>query len=412
MNKDTAIVVLDHSFRIGSRVLSEASHSGLDLFVIYYSPYYHSEKLRSIYKDTRSNTELHRIALTALSEDINRLGGSIHLGTSGDPAKHLTDLVSANPRVACVYWDVPLFAPAWTPDFEALAKAGVELRPVCSDSYNPAVSRRTAKSLVGAWIDSGMQAREAFNPKTRFVSLDCDHEVKQRESNDRLVMHDIRSHLIDEALGRIDHRALQYGKTRDAYSGSCEVSCFMQHGILGVDDIINRLLLEHNINDVYPLVRQLAFRELAIKKARSNGLNMSSELDDWVGCLMTDKSTQNIRDVEFDPLCSIERFHAGDTEDDVLNFVIKQAKIDRWMPNRARMWVAGEAYHILGGGLKALRALTEFFDIYTDDGQSPNNYVNCIAAHSLSYGRVVRLNRDKAIKALGVERLMEESGSD
>lgn len=406
--KDAAIVVLDHSFRINSRVLAEASHSGLKLFIIYYSPYYHSEKLRSIYRDPRSNTELHRIALGSLSEDIHKLGGEVNLVLSGDPSEHLTQLAKDNPRVGAVYWDIPLFSPTWVPNDEELEALSVKVLPVCSDRFNPDISRRTAKSLSYTWAGTQNEVEHSICKDVKFVKLDVDSATCPYSHADGLTYQNIRDHLVDCSLRNIHNRAGDYLRTRNAYGGSCEASCLLQHGMLDAPSIIHKLLQSQEFDVAFPLLRQFAFRELAIKKARRHGLNMQSSLDDWVDALMTDKSACNIRDNEFEPECTVEEFQSGNTPDVALNYVILRAKNDRWMPNRARMWLAGEAYHMLGGGLKSLQALVDFFDFFIDDGQSPNNYINCISALSLSYGRVVRLNREKAIKLLELERVMEE----
>jgi len=403
LSRDTAIVVLDHSFRLNARVVSEASQSGLKLAFVYYSPFYHDPHLRSIYKDTRGNTELHEIAFKSFAMDIIELGGAVYQVSSGEPRKHLSELVRRNPRVASVYWDYPLFAPKWQPDAEDLAGQDVELIPVDSDSFDLSLDKRTAKSLVSAWASQRTPGFD-FNRHVSFTDLVMHEGTKICVTVTVKTQHEIRDHLISSALTRVANRSVRYGETRNSYGGSCEVSCHMQHGILGAPSVIRDLLDNSTLDDVYPLIRQLAFRELAIKKARQTGLNMSSGLDAWISSHMSSKSAQHIRNVEFDPECSADELFAGKTHDEMLNVVIKRAKLDRWMPNRARMWFAGEAYHMLGGGVKSLQATLEFFDLFTDDGQSPNNYINCMSSLSLNYGRVVRLNRDKAIKLLNIEK--------
>ena len=76
------------------------------------------------------------------------------------------------------------------------------------------------------------------------------------------------------------------------------------------------------------------------------------------------------------------------------------------MPNRARMWFAGEVYWGLGGGIKSLETLVEFFDTYCDDAQSPNNWISCVESMRMQYGKVMRFNEKRTFRLLsGEERI-------
>ena len=67
------------------------------------------------------------------------------------------------------------------------------------------------------------------------------------------------------------------------------------------------------------------------------------------------------------------------------------------------MWFAGECYWSLGGGLKSLEALIDFFNTFCDDAQSPNNIINCVECMRLKYGKVMRYNQKRTYRLLSSE---------
>jgi deoxyribodipyrimidine photolyase len=387
--------------------MHEALSSGLDLAFVYYSPWYYSSASKKRYSEPGASTELHNIAIQSFAEDLRDRGNHITLCKVSDPAQHLVQLAKDNPHIKRVYWDLPLFAPSWEPPEADLQALDVDVIAVDSDLRLPDVPRRQAKATVRLWLREPVEPYCALPKEIPSARLSCDDEFEAVMSGDMLTMRDIRDYLKGVILSNIEARVDNYDKTRDSYGGSIEASCFLHHGILDPVSIITNLIAEKDPDKIYALLRQFAFREMSIRKARRHGLNLSHSVDEWARAIMDDKSYQNIVDVTFEPENTVDELYAGRTNDEELNWVITRAKADRWMPNRARMWFAGEAYYRLGGGLHSLEALINFFDTYIDDGQSPNNYVNCASSLSLSYGRVVRLNRERAIKKLGVRQLMD-----
>lgn len=90
----------------------------------------------------------------------------------------------------------------------------------------------------------------------------------------------------------------------------------------------------------------------------------------------------------------------GNTGIDLIDKEIKLCIQNRWMPNRLRMWLSGECYWGLGGGFKSLETLIEFFNLYSEDGQSPNNIVSCIGCMKMTYGKVMKYNEKRTFRLI------------
>ena len=152
-----------------------------------------------------------------------------------------------------------------------------------------------------------------------------------------------------------------------------------------------------------PILRQLAFREICIAKARTKGLSLTSSPDDWAKTLLDEKSYNNLKASEHTKKFTRKDLFEGKTGNDRLDNEIKLCKESRWMPNRARMWFAGEVYWGCGGGIKSLEILVDFFNTFCDDAQSPNNWVSCVESMRMQYGKVMRFNEKRTFRLLSGE---------
>ena len=121
---------------------------------------------------------------------------------------------------------------------------------------------------------------------------------------------------------------------------------------------------------------------------------MNNATKEWIEKSIDKKSVDNLKK-EFEQKYTIKQMMSGTTGDEMLDFEINLAIKEKWMANRARMWLSGEFYYCLGGGLKSVEALIDFFNKFIDDGQSPNNYICCSEAMRLQYGKVMRYNRKR-----------------
>ena len=153
-------------------------------------------------------------------------------------------------------------------------------------------------------------------------------------------------------------------------------------------------------NPIIPVLRQLAFREICIRKCRIKEISFLDSVDSISKKLLDEKSYNNLLNNTFTPVLSKKDIMNGNTKNDYLNKEIKQCIKNRWMPNRSRMWFAGECYWNLGGGLKSLETLIDFFNTHCEDAQSPNNIVNCVESFKLQYGKVMRFNQERTLKLL------------
>ena len=86
-----------------------------------------------------------------------------------------------------------------------------------------------------------------------------------------------------------------------------------------------------------------------------------------------------------------------------LDKILKHFNKTGIMPNRARMYFAGKVFYESKTGIDALNTLIDTFDIIGLDGQCPNNYLQCISAMGLSYGKVMMFSADRTFNLLQYE---------
>jgi hypothetical protein len=64
------------------------------------------------------------------------------------------------------------------------------------------------------------------------------------------------------------------------------------------------------------------------------------------------------------------------------------------------MWLSSQCFYGIGGGINSLETLIDFFDMYIEDAQSPNNYVCCVEAMRMQYGKVMNYNTTRSFKLI------------
>jgi deoxyribodipyrimidine photolyase len=211
---------------------------------------------------------------------------------------------------------------------------------------------------------------------------------------------------------RIQDTIFAYGENRNHHAGQTRVSVALQNGLLDPANLFYGTAMRFHLKGINPadqegpakaILRQMAFREISIIQARRKNLTLEDEPLTWAKALMHVDAYNNLIKAEPNPKSKITWLTMCDakTHDADLNFLLNELRRDGIIPNRARMFFASRMFYEARTGVEALELLIKAFDLIGLDGQSPNNYTQCIGALGLSYGKVLKMNRDRAWELLG-----------
>jgi len=391
------LIVLSHSFRSNSRIFRKALEEPCELAVVYPSPWYWNQKERSLYQ--KKSDSFHRKSINHFAESLRKdFNLSLHVLKSRDPVQEI-ETFCRNEQVETLYYDLPLFRK------DCLEFSFSETVEVDSDSYDPECARMTAKSRWTYWTQNrhvvkrvSTQAVKSFPCLGTPFSPDVDLYKETSEQ-------------IQSAWSRLQAKLITYFLSRNERDGSTQLSRYLHHGLIDAPSLTSDILsLDPGFlgkgNPLVPILRQLAFREICIRKARTRDLSLTSTAQEWASALLDEKSYKNLTDSKHPQKFSKRGLFCGDTGNKRLDEEIALCKKKRWMPNRARMWFAGEVYWGIGGGIESLETLVEFFDTFCDDAQSPNNWVSCVESMRMQYGKVMKFNEKRTFRLLtGEERI-------
>lgn len=205
-----------------------------------------------------------------------------------------------------------------------------------------------------------------------------------------------------------------YKQCRDRHDGQTRLSVALHHGVLDPANVFYALakMFRDRDDDAFDqegraaaILRQFAFREISIMKARLGELTLEDEPLTWARKLMHKDSYDHLVGwknpdgrLNFDDIAESE---TGDVD---LDFLLEELQQTGIMPNRGRMWYASKVFYESPTGVDALNSLINTFDLLGLDGQSPNNYTQVCGALSLTYGKVLKMNRDRAFELLAYNK--------
>ena len=367
------------------------------LAVVYPSPWYWNPKERSLYSE--HSVLFHEKAVNHFGAALkDKLGLNLHVLKSKDPDKKI-EAFCMNEGVDTIYYDAPLFKK----DYIEFSFSNTVV--IDSDTYMPECTKMTAKSRWTHWVKNRTFIKNTRNIKTNAFDVPFSGlKINTLEAEEM----DAEIHRVWQ---RVEDKIVGYHLSRNERDGSTKISKYLHHGLIDGPTLVSDILslcpsFLPNKHPLVPLLRQMAFREISIRKARIKDLSLTSSCDEWARTLLDEKSYRNLVDIECPQQFSKRQILEGRTGHKKLDEEIKLCIQERWMPNRARMWFAGEVYWGMGGGIKSLEALVEFFNKYCDDAQSPNNWVSCVESMRMQYGKVMRFNEKRTFKLLsGQERI-------
>lgn len=385
----SCLIILNHTLRINSRIFREALKNHESVTVVYVSPWYNKSNEKRIINS--GDQSFFRGCLSYFSKELEeKLSIPLYLLKSKNPSQAIDKMLSTH-KFDNVFYDLPLFG-------NNTLSISKEMIVIDSDTYDPSCEKMTAKSRWVYW-SKNRSKNTACDPEIKACNhLKLDLPVYKYDNLDHL---EIKKE-INSVLSRLEVIIPKYHKTRNHKEGSTKLSKYLHHGIIDAAEIIAGLFnilpeFLDNTHPVVPLLRQLAFREICIRKSRIKNLSMEISIDDWAKTLLDQKSYQNLIN-EFPGKFTRDQFLRGKTGILALDNEIKRLKEEKWMPNRIRMWVSSQCYYGLGGGINSLETLIDLFNMYSDDGQSPNNYVCCVEAMRLQYGKVMNYNFERTFK--------------
>jgi len=394
------LIVLDHSFRLNSLLMKLGLSSYENASIVYVSNWYYNKAANNLYK--KCDISLYKESINYLSYKLKeKYNADLFILKSKNPAREIENFCLEN-QVDTILYDLPLFSDKL--DFTG----NVEVIEIDSDSYIPDCTKMTAKSRWMFWDRNRIVNKDMClqNIETKFYK-----SIGTKHSIDIDMAHKTKEKVVNK-INHLKSTLENYNTTRNMREGSTNISDYLHHGIIDARDLTHLILsiAGNNLqkgNKFIPFLRQLAFREISIRKTRTKEIGLHDKVAETAAKLLDKASIDNLKSNEFDPVFTKDQLFSGNTGLERLDTEIKLCIENRWMPNRARMWFAGECYWGLGGGFKSLEALIEFFNLYSDDAQSPNNIVSCIESMRLKYGKVMKFNEERTFRLLSGKEIIK-----
>jgi deoxyribodipyrimidine photolyase len=399
------LVWVTNSFRTDSRLTS--SLEGECTFV-YYSPYYFAGKReKSILKKTsQSNLDAFYFSLHQFNLHLQEKGSYLYVYKKQNPIEHINQLCKELGYDRVII-DQPLFAMWHSID---LLQLNVPYSIIDSALVDDTCFKMTAKSRWMTHVKKiSTEKPYQWNPNIKHKGIPTPHVDTYP------IPHRI-SHFLD--TDSVIERALEiaptYGLTRDRHNGQTQLSTLMHNGMVDPHNLFFEIANQFknsgadlNVNEGLhaSMLRQFAFREMNILTARKNNLTMENTPHEWAQTLMHHKAYENMMTSAPNPNSTVnfDTIKSANTGVYELDSLLKPFVQSGIMPNRARMYFAGKVFYESKTGLEALETLIDTFDLIGLDGQSPNNYIQCVSSLGLTYGKVMLMSAKRTFELLDYE---------
>lgn len=395
------LVWMTHSFRDDSRLTSNLA--GPCAFV-YYSPYHFAgARERNIYQTcSQANLNAFYASINLFSDMLaNKIQAKLHVYRTADPVAHINQLVADHGFDQLVI-DQPLFAMWHTID---LSKIKCPVIIIDSDLIDHTCFKMTAKSRWTTHVDNFNKFQpHAFSPNIQAYNMPGgDKGYPVVPVNKRID----RPFVLKQVYSKI----MDYKENRDRFDGQTGMSVALHNGIIDPANVFYDIAAKFQIEgfDITDLtgpaaaiLRQQAFREISIIQARRANMTLENTPLEWAKALMHHAAYDNLINARPNPKGCVQAFALVTVTTGIkdLDFLLGKMEETGTMPNRARMYFASKVFYESKTGVGALEAMIAAFDLLGLDGQSPNNYTQCIGALGLSYGKVLKMNRDTAFQKL------------
>jgi deoxyribodipyrimidine photolyase len=397
------LVWITHSFRLDSRLTDTLEG---ECTFVYYSPYYFAGKReRSILRRTsQENLDAFYLSLHQFNQQLQDKGSYLYVYKRKDPIEHLNQLCEELGYDRVVI-DQPQFAMWHTID---LLQLNVPYEFIDSSLIDDQCFKMTAKSRWMSHVKRNATEKIfKWNPNIKHKGLPSPNIDTYPYPEGKI------SHYLD--TNAVINRALEiaptYGNTRDHHDGQTQISTLIQNGMVDPHNLFFEIARQFeksgsdlSVNEGLhaAMLRQFTFREINIITARRNNLTMENTPMEWAEIVMHHKALDNLKTATPNPNSNVnlETIRNGNTGVKELDKILKHFNKTGIMPNRARMYFAGKVFYESKTGPEALSTLIDTFDILGLDGQCPNNYLQCISAMGLSYGKVMMFSADRTFNLL------------
>lgn len=396
------LVWLTHSFRINSRLM--ASLSGECAFV-YYSPYYFAgQRERDIYnKCSQANLDAFYWSINNFDRELRTMiNGQVHVFKESDPIAHINSLCVQH-GFDNVVIDQPLFAMWHTVKLSNLQRP---FKQIDSDLIDPNCIKLTAKSR---WT-THVKNINSFIANVINVNL-IGYNIPGYIDDHYPFVAEPPLLNVNKVFDHLFKVMFKYKDNRNHHQGQTRMSVALHNGVIDPANVFYSVAVGfrkhgYDITDLEgpaaAILRQQAFREISIIQARRKLLTLEDDPLTWAQKLMHISAYENM--LQARPKANgltWEKIQIHPTGHKDIDFLIAELQRDRIMPNRARMLFASQVFYESLTGADALNILINTFDLIGLDGQSPNNYTQCIGALGLSYGKVLKMDRNRAWDMLG-----------
>lgn len=398
------LVWMTNSFRADSRLTNNLSG---DCAFVYYSPYHFAgDREKQIYKScSQANLDAFYSSINSFSNMLHRAGTKLHVFRDNNVVQHINNLIDVHGFNQVVI-DQPMFAMWHTVDV-SLIKVPVNF--IDSTLIDDTCIKLTAKSR---WT-SHIKNLSSFKPH-KFSDQIIGYNIEPYLGHDYPVSEAPKLINVLEVIKHALEIAPTYGETRNQHDGQTRLSTALHNGVIDPSNIFFMLAKQfvksgHDISALdgpaSSILRQLAFREISILQTRRANMTLENTPLEWARSLMHVDALNNLLNAKPNPSSTItfEKMAQAKTGDKDIDFLLTKIINTGIMPNRARMYFASKMFYESASGLQALENSIDTFDLLGLDGQSPNNYTQCIGAYGLSYGKVLKMNRDRAFSMLGYE---------
>lgn len=350
------------------------------------------------------NLELFYSSLNTFAAELKaKCSANLHIFKVADPISHIR-VLAENHGYTNLVIDRPLFALWKSLSAESMTDLPVNITVIDSALIDADCEKMTAKSRwmshvksVDAYVPHMFSDKiQAFNIADEGASYPAVTKIPEAIDVQKLIQ-------------RAFKVALTYIDTRDRHDGQTGLSTALHNGVVDARDVFFKMAayfksvgisLDANEGAGAAMLRQFAFREIAIIRVRRAGLTLESTNLEIAKALLPAASYENLLLQKPGGSVTFEKIKAGKTGVHEIDVLLRNFLKTGIMPNRARMLFASMVFYNSATGEQALDTLLKTFNLLGIDGQSPNNMVGVCGSLELSYGKVLKMNPDVAFKKL------------
>ncbi len=394
------LVWLTHSFRVQSRIFSRGTASN-EVSFVYYSPHYYDDDIALMHKNSCVDIEYwFKYSLSAFSLSAKAGGYDIHCFKQEDPISHINRLIEKH-KYEKVLIDKPLFN---FPNNIDVSKINAKIEFVDSDLYDEKCKHLDVDKRVKYWLESYKEYLNVVSPTwlSKNIKLKDDGLILMGEDQVLELLSE------DRIVESFVQRMIDYKATKKHPDGTFRISGHLHHGQVDAGALVLQILVASLYDRVSgetwhlePL-RQLAKREIAIIRARSFNLQPYDDVLDWAEHFLDKKSYYTLVESSHEKIFNRHELLNGTTADPDIDMVVRKLKEELWLHPELRKWLAIEVYWGMGGGIEALESLLELFNVYSIDGQSPNNMINCVSTFQLQDGMPEKIDTEELFKRMNL----------